>query len=367
MRAAAALDRAGIQIDGDRPFDIQLHDPAALRAYALQGLLGALQAYVDGLWDADRLDEVAYRFLSTNSDAAQSSVAHVVWRKAVGVLANLQAGRRGFVVTRHYDLGNDLFEAMLDPRMIYSCAYWQDAATLAAAQERKLELVCRKLHLERGMRVLDIGGGWGGLAKYAAERFGVSVVATTISREQADYARASCRGLPVEIRLQDYRTMRPVEHFDRAVSIGMFEHVGYKNYERYLEIVQRCLAPDGLFLLHTIGGRASETSYDPWFDRHIFPNSHIPSARQIAAAAERRFVIEDWHDIGVHYDRTLLAWYDNFHAAWPSLRSRYGERFYRMWRCYLLASAGAFRARYLHTWQIVLGGAKRLDGYRATR
>lgn len=367
MRAPAALERAGIRIDGGRPFDIQLHDRSALYAYATQGLLGAFDAYVDGAWDADRLDELAFRFLRTNSEVVQSSWRDAIWRTTVGLIANVQAGRRGTEVARHYDLGNDLFEAMLDPRMIYSCAYWHDAATLAEAQERKLDLVCRKLHLEPGMRVLDIGGGWGGFAKYAAERYGVRVVATTISQAQADYARANCRGLPVEIRLQDYRDMPGGERFDAAVSIGMFEHVGYKNYARYFQTVRRVLAPEALFLLHTIGGRTSQTSYDPWFERNIFPNTHIPSARQITNAAEGLFLVEDWHDIGVHYDRTLLAWYDNFERAWPALRAHYGERFYRTWRCYLLASAGAFRARYLHTWQIVFGGTGRVDGYRASR
>ena len=367
MRAAAALERAGIRLDGGRPFDIKLHDPSALRAYATQGLLGALQAYVDGLWDAERLDEVAFRFLSTNTDVMQSGWRHALWRTAVGVIANVQAGRRGFEISRHYDLGNDLFEAMLDPRMVYSCAYWDNATTLADAQERKLDLIARKLHLQPGMRVLDIGGGWGGFAKFAAERYGVRVVATTISVAQAEHARASCRGLPVEIRLQDYRETPATERYDAAVSIGMFEHVGHKNYRRYFEVVKRCLGPDALFLLHTIGGRTSQTSYDPWFERNIFPNSHIPSARQITNATEGLFLIEDWHDIGTHYARTLLAWYDNVDRAWPTLRARYGERFYRTGRCYLLASAGAFRARYLHTGQLVLAGTERLDGYRASR
>jgi cyclopropane-fatty-acyl-phospholipid synthase len=270
-------------------------------------------------------------------------------------------------VKRHYDLGNDLFESMLDARMVYSCAYWKGADSLDAAQEDKLDLVCRKVRLVAGMRVLDIGGGWGGFAQYAAERYGASVVLTTISQEQAESARMRCRGLPVEVRLQDYRDMPRHERFDAVVSLGMFEHVGYKNYRRYLSLARRCLPSDGLFLLHTIAGNRTNTSYSPWFARNIFPNTHLPSARQIAAACEGLFVIEDWHNFGADYDRTLMAWHANFERAWPELRDKYGERFRRTWKCFLLTSAGAFRARHLQTWQLVLSGAGVRGGYQAIR
>lgn len=362
MTIARVLDRAGVEIGGAAPHDIKLHDRAALRAYALRGMLGASDAYVAGQWDSDRLDELVFRLLRANDSFGESSW----WRAALGAVVNAQAGRRGFAVARHYDLGNDLFEAMLDPRMIYSCAYWEGAETLAAAQEQKLDLVCRKLGLARGMRLLDVGGGWGGLAKFAAERYGVRAVVTTISREQAEYAKAACRGLPIEIRVQDYRAMG-ADHFDAVASIGMFEHVGHKNYRRFFEVVRDQLAPHALFLLHSIGGATSRTTYDPWFEQNIFPGTHIPSARQITGASEGLFHVEDWQDIGLHYDRTLLAWHDNFERAWPRLRDKYGERFYRTWRYYLLVSAGAFRARHLHTWQVVFAATGRLDGYRASR
>jgi len=366
-RARSALDAAGIRIGGDRPHDIQVHDERAFfEAVATGGLTGARDAYVDGHWDADRLDDVTYRLLRTGSEVPYAGVIERVVARIGGQLFNRQAGTRGKAVSRHYDLGNDLYEAMLDPLMSYSCGYWRNATTLEEAQLAKLELVCKKLGLVKGMRLLDIGCGWGGLARYAAERHGVSVVGITISSRQLELARERCRGLPVELRLQDYRMLRD-ERFDAVASIGMFEHVGHKNYRPFMEVVRRVLREDGLFLLHTIGGSETMTSFDPWMERNIFPNSMLPSAQQISAAAEGRFVIEDWHNFGADYDRTLLAWYERFDAAWPRLRAAYGDRFYRVWRCYLLTNAGAFRAREHHLWQLVLSPRGVAGGYCGPR
>ncbi len=361
----ATLDRAGVTLDGDRPFDVRVQNDAVYHAFVTGGLEGAWSAYVEGHWDTDRLDELTFRVLRSGIDLPGAGPIVSKVRGVHGKLTNLQAGKRGREVGRHYDLGNDLFEAMLDPRMVYSCAYWKDCDDLAAAQEAKLDLVCRKIGLSPDMRVLDIGGGWGGFAQFAAERYGATLVLITVSEQQAESARTRCRDLPVEVRLQDYRELSG-ERFDAIVSIGI-EHVGYKNYRRYFSIARRALAPDGLFLLHTIGGNCSRTSYSPWFDRNIFPNTHLPSAQQITAACEGQFVIEDWHNFGSDYDRTLLTWFENFDRAWPRLRQAYGDRFYRMWKCFLLTSAGAFRARHFHTWQLVLSGAGVPSGYRAIR
>jgi cyclopropane-fatty-acyl-phospholipid synthase len=265
----------------------------------------------------------------------------------------------------HYDIGNDLYERMLDRRRIYSCAYWKQAATLDQAQEAKLELVCRKLELKPGMRVLDIGCGWGGAAQYAAERYGVEVHGVTISEEQAKHAQAICQGLPVVIELKDYRQIEG--KFDRVYSLGMFEHVGYKNYRTYFDVVKRCLAEDGLFLLHTVGGNASDTTANPWVERYIFPNSMLPSVAQIGAVTENFMVMEDWQNLGPDYSRTLLAWYENFERHWPELRQRYDGRFYRVWRYYLLGFAGAFRARHIQLWQVVLSPRGLLYRYDAPR
>ena len=243
--------------------------------------------------------------------------------------------------------------------------YWKEAKTLAAAQEAKLELVCKKMSLEPGMKVLDIGCGWGSFALYAAEHYGVEVVGITVSKEQVTLANERGQGLPVTFRLQDYRDV--TEPFDRIVSLGMFEHVGYKNYRDYMKAAARCLKDDGLFLLHTIGWIKSETSLDPWIHKYIFPNGMLPSLAQISKASEELFVMEDIHSFGTDYDKTLMAWHENFEEHWPELKDKYDERFYRMWRYYLLVCAGSFRARKNQLWQIVFSKNGVVSGYKSFR
>ncbi|NCT69204.1 MAG: cyclopropane fatty acyl phospholipid synthase [Rhodanobacteraceae bacterium] len=364
-RIQSLLDAAGVRIDGPAPSDVRVHDPRLYGRVLAHGSLGLGEAYMDGWWDADDLDGFLFRLLSARLDERVGSLEDA-WLYLKARLLNLQRGRRAWVIgERHYDLGNDLFEAMLGRRLVYSCGYWKDAADLDAAQEAKLDLVLRKLGVARGMRVLDIGCGWGEALKFAAERYGASGVGVTVSHEQADYARRLCAGLPVEIRVQDYREVG--ERFDRVFSLGMFEHVGVKNYRTYFEVARRCTADDGLFLLHCIGSNVSSNHTDPWIARYIFPNSMLPSAEQIARHVEGRFVIEDWHNFGADYDRTLMAWRANFDAAWPRLAGRYGERFRRMWRFYLSASAAVFRARRDQLWQLVLSPRGVPGGYRAPR
>jgi len=351
--AAGLLEGADVRIDGDRPWDIRVHNEDFYGRVLAGGSLALGESYMDGWWDCGAVDELLSRILSHDlqKNVRTSPAVLLVGLKAA--LVNLQRKSRAFNIgRRHYDLGNDLYCLMLDKGMNYSCGYWKHADNLDAAQEAKLELVCRKIGLQKGMRVLDIGCGWGGFARHAAERHGARVVGITVSREQAGLAQERCKGLPVEIRLQDYRDVN--EHFDRVVSIGMIEHVGYKNYRRYMEVVARCLVPDGLFLLHTIGGNLSSRVPDPWSDRYIFPDSLLPSSRQLTAAAEGLFIMEDWHSFGQYYDPTLMAWHRNFTAGWSSIKERYGERFFRMWTFYLLSSAGSFRARHIKLWQLVL-------------
>lgn len=364
-RIEELLAPADVRIDGDRPWDIRVRDHRLFRRVTLGGSLGAGEAYMDGWWDSPRLDECFTRIFRARVDTRIRS--RTWYLEGLGaILFNLQKPSRAFTVgRRHYDIGNAFYRAMLGERMIYSCAYWENAATLDEAQEAKLELVCRKLQLAPGMRVLDIGCGWGGTARFLAERYGASVVGVTVSEEQVSLARDSCRGLPVEIRLQDYRTMEGT--FDRILSIGMFEHVGCKNYRTYMRVARRHLADDGLFLLHTIGRNESANRVDPWIERYIFPNSVLPSAAQITAALEGVFVLEDWHSLGPHYDPTLMAWLRNVDAHWDSLKSRYDERFYRMWKYYLLSCAAAFRARSNQVWQLLLSPQGVPGGYRAPR
>ncbi|TWI04545.1 cyclopropane-fatty-acyl-phospholipid synthase [Luteimonas cucumeris] len=364
-RLQSLLGDADIRIGGNRPWDIQVHDPHFPARVLARGSLALGESYMDGWWDAQSLDGFMFHLLDARIDQRAHSLAEI-WDALRAQLLNLQKGRRSYEVgERHYDLGNDLYRAMLGKRLVYSCGYWREAGNLDDAQEAKLDLICRKLGLRPGMRVLDIGCGWGEALKFAAERYGVDGVGITISREQAAFARDLCAGLPIEIRVQDYRELE--EHFDRILSVGMFEHVGVKNYRAYFDVARRCLPDDGLFLLHTIGGNHSVTHTDPWIGRYIFPNSMLPSAAQIADATEDVFVIEDWHNFGTDYDRTLQAWRSNIEAAWDRLPARYDERFRRMWRYYLASSMAAFRARRIQLWQLVLSPRGVPGGYIAPR
>jgi cyclopropane-fatty-acyl-phospholipid synthase len=365
QRAADLLQHAGIRIDGDAPTDIRVHDEHLYARVFAHGSLGLGEAYMDGWWDADDLPGFMTRLLSSHLDehlkTLDTLIAHLKAR-----FINLQRGEHAFEIGKaHYDLGNDLFQAMLGKRLVYSCGYWAEADNLDDAQEAKLDLICRKLRLKPGQRVLDIGCGWGEALKYATEKYGVSGVGVTVSQEQAEFARELCKGLPIEIRLQDYHELD--ERFDAIMSIGMFEHVGGKNYRSYFEVARRCLPGDGLFLLHCIGSNGTPAQPDPWIEKYIFPNSMIPAASQVAAALEGLFVVEDWHNFGTDYDRTLTAWRANFDAAWPELSKHYDERFRRMWRFYLACSAAVFRSRRDQLWQLTLSPNGVPDGYRVPR
>ncbi|WJD48343.1 MULTISPECIES: cyclopropane fatty acyl phospholipid synthase [unclassified Enterobacter] len=346
------LGRAGITINGSSPADIQVKNPHFFKRVLQEGSLGLGESYMDGWWDCERLDIFFNNVLRAGLENQLPHHLKDTLRIAGARLFNLQSKRRAWIVGKeHYDLGNDLFSRMLDPQMQYSCAYWKDATTLADAQLAKLKLICEKLQLQPGMRVLDIGCGWGGLAQYMAQHYDVSVVGVTISAEQQKMAQERCQDLDVTILLQDYRDLN--EQFDRIVSVGMFEHVGPKNYATYFEVVDRNLKPDGLFLLHTIGSNKTDHHVDPWINKYIFPNGCLPSVRQIATASEPHFVMEDWHNFGSDYDKTLMAWHSRFQAAWPEIAGNYSDRFRRMFSYYLNACAGAFRARDIQLWQVV--------------
>ena len=355
-RAQVLLDQADVRIGGNRPWDLQVHHPDTLSRILAKGSLGLGESYMDGWWDCPQIDEFIARVLRARLDAQVGSPG--LWLSVLRArLTNLQSVARAWQVGReHYDLGNDLYEAMLDPTMAYSCGYWAQAGTLEDAQVAKLDLICRKLGLQPGMRLLDIGCGWGSLMHHAAEHYGVACVGLTVSREQAAWGAQRVRDLPVRFECTDYRLFNPdgLQKFDRVASVGMFEHVGHKNYRAYFDMARRSLREEGLFLLHSIGKNRSGTAIDPWIEKYIFPNGVLPSVAEIAQSSEHAFVVEDWHNLGADYDRTLMSWHQRFEAAWPRLRPRYGERFYRMWRYYLLSCAGAFRARDNQLWQVVL-------------
>ena len=352
---------ADIQLGGGRPWDIRVRDARFFRAVLAGGTLGFGESYMDGWWDCDALDEMCCRAIRARLEERVSVNLHTGLAFASSFLFNLQTRSRSrFVGKRHYDVGNDLFECMLDPSMQYSCAWFRDTNDLAQAQREKMDLICRKLGLEKGMSLLDIGCGWGGLARHASQHYGCRVVGITVSEEQRRYGAELSRGLPVEIRLQDYREIS--EQFDRVVSVGMLEHVGPKNYRNYMRKVFETLRPGGVFVCQSIAGNFSSLYPDPWVARYIFPNSMLPSAAQVSKATENLLILEDVQNLGGDYEKTLKAWESNFRRSWHRFASRYGETFYRMWRFYLLCCAGAFRARNLQLFQFVFskGGTRYL-------
>jgi len=352
------LSLAGITVNGKNPYDVQVHNRGFYQRVLRDGALGLGESYMDGWWDCQALDQFITKILLADLPAKVKGSFKLTWHVLNSKLFNLQRTSRAYQVgERHYDIGNDLYKAMLDKRMLYSCGYWKTAKDLDEAQEAKLKLVCQKINLERGMSVLDLGCGWGSFARYAAENYGAVVTAVTVSRQQVELGRELCKGLPVKIELEDYRNVSGI--YDRVISIGFLEHVGYKNYRTYMETADRCLKDDGIAFIHTIGGNVGATAVNAWIDKYIFPNASIPSIAQIGKAMEKIFVMDDWHNFGPDYDKTLMAWQANFEKAWPELKNKYGERFYRMWRFYLLSAAAGFRTRIEHLWQIVMTKQRR--------
>ncbi|MCT4627067.1 cyclopropane fatty acyl phospholipid synthase [Halodesulfovibrio sp.] len=359
------LQGTGVTINGTNDWDPQFYSSEVISRVLAKGNLGLGEAYMDNLWDVPKLDEFFYRVVKCGVEN-RIKPAKLLWHSARFKLLNLETVKRAKRIGEfHYDLGNTFYQSMLDKYMAYSCGYWKDAATLEQAQEAKLELICRKIGLERGMRVLDIGCGWGSFMRYAAERYGVECVGLTVSAEQVKLGRDMCKGLPVEFRLKDYR--KETEVFDRVVSVGMCEHVGRKNYRTYMKKACECLKDDGLFLLHTIGKRLSTSMPDPFISKYIFPVGQVPALEWLTQAAEGLFVLEDLHNFGADYDTTLMAWHERFEEAWPQFKDELGDRFYRMWRYYLLSCAGAFRARDIQLWQMVFSKNGMGGGYCSCR
>lgn len=362
----AKFKSAGIDCKKDNTYGLKIHDPRFYDRVLKHGSLGLGESYIDGWWDAEHVDEMICNITKFSLETTIKPSLQQIWHVSKYLLLNLQSKYRSVEVgKKHYDIGNDLFEIMLDQRMTYSCAYWKNASNLDEAQEAKLDLICQKLYLEPGMSVLDIGCGWGSFAKYAAEKYNVRVMGITISQQQLEFAKMRCKDLPVTLLFQDYRDVKGT--FDRIVSVGQMEHVGNKNYKTYMQLVHRSLKEDGIFLLHTIGNNRTIKGLDPWIEKYIFPNGQIPSAEQLTRAANGLFVLEDWHNFGADYDNTLMAWHSNFVKNWNQIRSNYDDRFYRIWTYYLLACAGAFRARMLQLWQMVFVKNGAPGGYISIR
>jgi cyclopropane-fatty-acyl-phospholipid synthase len=373
------LQSAGVEINGPNPWDPQILDKDKVILRILRdGTLGIGETYVEGLWDVEKLDELIFRVFR-HADFTSFLGRGIIWQIIKNKFFNLQTIKRAFIVGQeHYDIGNDLYDAMLDKATkSYTCGYWKDFQNLDEAQIAKLDLICKKINLQKGQRVLDIGCGWGNFMKYAAENYGAICVGLTISEEQIKQGKEICKNLPVEFALEDYRTYNSREKFDHIISIGMFEHVGVKNYRNFMEVAERNLKDDGLFLLHTIGHSKTTRNVEPFINKYIFPNGHLPSPSHITKSFDRKhfwskplFVLEDWHNFGAYYDLTLMEWFKNFNLNFKELQknnSKYDDRFYRIWKYYLLISAGMFRARYVELYQVVFSKKGVLGGYRSIR
>lgn len=360
------LSDTDITINGSEPWDPQIHNVDFYGRVLRGGSLALGESYMDGWWDCERLDKFFHKILAAELDNKIKKNLSIILKIGWNLVLNPGRKSKSFEVgEKHYDIGNDLYRTMLDERLTYTCGYWKNAKDLNEAQEAKLDLVCKKIGLRRGQRVLDIGSGWGSFIGYATEKYGVNAVGITISKEQNAFANALYKNLSVETRFQDYRDIN--EKFDQIVSLGMFEHVGCRNYRTFMKVAHNALEDDGLFLLQTIGGNRSMRGVEPWINKYIFPNGMLPSIKQIGKSIEGLFVMEDWHNFGDDYDKTLMAWHKSFEDNWDEIKSNYNERFHRMWRYYLLSCAGSFRARKIQLWQIVLSKKGVPGGYKPIR
>lgn len=371
-RVEKVLKEIGVTINGDKPYDIIIHNPRVFSKIITKQSMGAGESYMDGWWDCEKLDEFFFRLCRShlyNQFYSYTSLGLITCKNAI---INQQTRKKSEEVAKlHYDLSNKMYEYMLGKSMAYTCGYWKESNNLDDAQFAKYDLICRKLRLENKDTVLEIGCGRGGLAKYMAEKYGCRVIAFDISKEASSYASQLCEGLPVTIYQADYRDV-DIYHpnqmlFDKIVSVGVLEHIGYKNYEMFLDISLSLIKKNGIFLLHSIGCDDTKNYCDPWINKYIFPNGMLPSLLQLSRAFEKRFVVEDFHNFGAYYDKTLMAWYENLNHHWDDLSSEFDERFHRMMNYYLLACAGSFRARNMHLWQFVLTPEGMIHGYNSIR
>ncbi len=356
------FNSAGVKINGDNPWDIQVNNDRFYRR-TLRGSLGFGESYMDGDWDVQQLDELFSRIIRTNLTGSGMVKINRLWLDLKSRLVNLQSRRGSMaIVETHYDLDHQLYEKFLGPYNQYTCCFFKRATTLEDAEKEKLEMLCNKLALGPEDKVLDIGCGWGGFARYAAETRGCHVTGVSISTEQIAYAREFTDGLAVDIVKADYRDLPdiyPAGHFDKVLICGMIEHVGYKNYRGIMLVIDQVMKDDGHFLLHTIGNSQDTTVCDPWLEKYIFRNSMLPSIAQLAGAFQDIFVVQAWENYGHYYAPTLAAWYEKFERNWDSIKEikalkPFDEKFRRMFDYYLLSCKAGFETEFINLWQVVL-------------
>lgn len=356
------FSRAGVRINGNNPWDIRVNNDRFF-SKALRGSLGFGESYMDGDWDTDELDALFRRIMRMKLTRSPLVILNRVWNEIRARITNIQSrsGSRA-IAEAHYDLDHRLYQEFLGPYNQYTCCFFNQAKTLEAAEIEKLEMLCDKLGLTAEDKVLDIGCGWGGFAKYAAETRGCSVTGVSISKEQIAYARDYTAGLPVKIIEADYRDLPDMfggQHFDKVLICGMLEHVGYKNYRTIFSIIHELLKDDGRFLLHTIGNNKTTAVVDPWIEKYIFRNSMAPSMEQLTMAFQGLLVAQDWENYGLYYAPTLAAWQQNFEDRWDAISAiesarPFDERFRRMFNYYFLSCKAAFETENLYLWHIVL-------------
>lgn len=356
--------------DGSQPsVAVTVTDNVTLARIIAQPSLGVGEAYMDGRLIIDRgnihdLVDLASRNTGGRPGVKRPGALGRWWTRMVREHNERQSARRN--VAHHYDLSLDLYRTFLDDDLQYSCAVFErPGMTLEEAQAAKKRRLAAKLQLSEGQRVLDIGCGWGAFMGYAAERYAARCVGVTVSTEQVAYVKRRYEGQPVEPLLMDYRDYSG--EVDHVVSMGMFEHVGHRNYRAYFRKARSVLKDGGLFLLHTIVSGERSPSIEPWLDRYIFPNGVLPTVGQIGQATEDLFVIEDFENFGAYYDRTLMAWHANFMRRRGAMAAKYGERFCRMWDYYLACCAGGFRSRRISVGQFVLSPHGVPGGWRLER
>ena len=361
-RIVGLLKDAGVTVNGPNPWDIQVHNERMWTRLFSEGSLGLGESYMDGEWDAVDLAEFFNKVLVGGVADKIRITPNLLWQIAQAKLLNMKNIERSRRVARMHYNETDAYKASLDARMTGSCGYWPEGVSnLDQAQEAKLDLVCRKIGLKPGQLVWDIGCGWGAFMGFAAEKFGARCVGVTVSPDQAAYGRDRYKDLPIEFQVKDYRQFEGKT--DHVVSMGMFEHVGHKNYRAYFEKARSVIKDDGLFMMHTIGSQWSSDTIEPWLEKYIFPGGVIPSMAQIGKAIDGLWSVVDVHNIGPHYDKTLCAWYDNFERKWKRRNTPDEVRFYRLWKYYLLCCAGGFRAKVLQVWQFVLSPTGVPEGY----
>ncbi|QFS81311.1 Cyclopropane-fatty-acyl-phospholipid synthase [Roseivivax sp. THAF40] len=347
---------------------IILKEPSIVRQLCLRPVLALGEGYMDGRIEIS--DDDLHPLLALLQRARQRGGRMPRWleiandvKLAMSVFLQRNSpisARRN--VAHHYDISDDLYRLFLDADMQYSCAYFTDPGmSLEDAQAAKKAHIAAKLRLEPGMRVLDIGCGWGGMALTLARDHGVEVTGVTLSRNQhaTAQARAEVAGLSgrIDIRLQDYRHVR--DSFDRIVSVGMLEHVGRPQFRTYFGKVAELLQPGGIALVHTIGLSRRPTPTSPWIDKYIFPGGYVPTMSDLAPEIERANLwMADIEVLRGHYARTLHHWRDRFEAALDQVREMYDERFVRMWRFYLVACETAFEEQHQGVFQFQLSHAQ---------